>query len=188
MVNKKISKVLGLVLGGMGFILAIGVLEAPALADDAIQANFTYTQSTTTAAADYKDYSIKLNQSVSQNGLTVTLENVVATKHKLKAVVKIENVQPFDQSKSDNSIVQLLYGDDYYGESMSSYYADDKTLVITIEQDSDEREFPEKGDLRFDVVFPNNKVNLGMDAQVDFSESFKLGFDRDGCFRNNNYL
>jgi len=180
MINKKISKVLGPILGVMGFMLAISVLEVPVLADDNVQASSTYTESTTSAAVTYKDYSINVNKSIEQNGLKITLDTAVATKHKLKVVVKVESNQPFDQTKNDNSIVQVLYGENNFGGGgMSTGYLDDKTLLITIERDNDEGEFPQKGDLRLDVVFPNYKVNIGMDASVDFSESFKNIIEKD---------
>ena len=180
MINKKISKVLGPILGVMGFMLTIGVLEVPVLADDNVQANSAYTDSTTSAAVTYKDYSININKSAEQNGLKVTIDKAVATKHKLKVVVKVESKQPFDKTKNDNSIVQVLYGENNFGGGgTSNDYLDDKTLLITIEQDNDEEEFPQKGDLRLDVVFPNYKVNIGMDATVDFSESFKNIIEKD---------
>ncbi|MFW2490454.1 DUF4179 domain-containing protein [Clostridium chromiireducens] len=179
MVNKKISKLLGPILGVMGFMLAIGVLESPVLAADNVQATSTYIDSTTSSAT-YKDYSINVNKSVIQNGLKITLEKALATKHKLNAVIKVESAQPFDQTKNDNSIVQLLYGENHFGgQGMSSNYIDDKTLLITIDQDNNEEDFPENGDLRLDVVFPNYKVNIGMDASVDFSESFKKTIEKD---------
>lgn len=180
MINKKISKVLGPILGVMGFMLTIGILEAPVSANDNVKATSTYINSTTSAAATYKDYSINLNKSITQNGLKVTLEKVVATKHRLNAVIKVESTQPFDQTKNDNSIVQLLYGENHFGgQGMTNNYIDDKTLLIVIEQDNNEEEFPEKGELRLDVVFPNYKVNIGMDASVDFSESFKNIIEKD---------
>ena len=180
MLNKKISKVLGPILGVMGFMLAIGVLEVPAFSDDNVQASSAYTDSTTSAAITYKDYSININKSVEQNGLKVTLDKAVATKHKLKVVVKVQSSQPFDRTKNDNSIVQVLYGENNFGRGgTSNDYLDDKTLLMTIEQYNDEEEFPQKGDLRLDVVFPNYKVNIGMDANVDFSESFKNVIEKD---------
>ncbi len=180
MINKKISKVLGPVLGVMGFMLAIGILEVPVFADDNMQATSTYTESTTSAAVIYKDYSININKIAEQNGLKITLDTAVATKHKLKVVVKVQSSTPFDKTKDDNSIVQVLYGENNFGRGgTSTDYLDDKTLLITIEQDDDEKEFPQKGDLRLDVVFPNYKVNIGMDAIVDFSESFKNVIEKD---------
>lgn len=180
MINKKISKVLGPILGVMGFMLAIGVFEVPVLADDKVQATSTYIESTPSAAVTYKDYSINVNKSVEQNGLKITLENVVATKHKLKAIVKVESNKPFDQTENDNSIFQLLYGENPFGgQGMSSNYIDDKTLLMTLEQDNDIKEFPQKGEIRLDVVFPSHKVNIGMDVSVDLSESFKYELEKD---------
>lgn len=175
MINKKISKLLGPTLG---FMLAIGMFEIPVLANDNVQATSTYT--TTSAAVTYEDYFINVNKSVIQNGLKVTLEKVVATKHKLRAIIKVESTQPFDQSKDYGSIIQLLYGENHFnGEGRSHDYIDDKTMLITIDQDIDEDEFPENGEMRLDVVFPYYKVNIGMDVMVDFSESFANVFDKD---------
>ncbi|EKQ57361.1 MULTISPECIES: DUF4179 domain-containing protein [unclassified Clostridium] len=180
MINKKICKLLGPILGVMGFMLSIGILEVPVLGADNVQVTSAYTSITTSAAVTYTDYSVNVNKSVTQNGLKVTLEKAVATKHKLRAEIKVESTQPFDQTKNNNSIFQLLYGeDDLGGQGMSSSYIDDKTLLITIEQDNNDKEFPEKGDLRLDVVFPYYKVTIGMDASVDFSEAFNNELNED---------
>ncbi|WP_270563898.1 DUF4179 domain-containing protein [Clostridium beijerinckii] len=180
MIKKKISKLLGPFLGIMGFMLTMGALEMPALAADNVQATSSYISSTTSAAATYKDYSVDINKSVTQNGLKVTLEKVTVTKHKLNAVIKVESTQPFDKTKNDNSIIQLLYGETQRGgESMSTDFIDDKTLLITIDQDTHDGEFPKSGDLRLDVVFPNYKVNIGMDANEDFSGLFNNIIEKD---------
>lgn len=124
-------------------MLTMGALEMPALADDNVQAISSYTSSTTSAAATYKDYSVDINKSVTQNGLKVTLEKATVTKHKLNAVIKVESTQPFDKTKNDNSIIQLLYGETQRGsESMSTDFIDDQTLLITIDQDTHDEEFP----------------------------------------------
>jgi len=182
MINKKISKVLGPILGIMGFMLATGILEAPALASDNAQAvNSEYTTSTTSAAVTYKDYSVNINKSAEQNGIKVTIEKAEATKHKLKVTVKIESEKPFDKSKDRNSIVQVTFGgnNNYNGGGRPCKYIDDKTKLITLEECNDEKEFPESGDLRVDVALPNYKVNIGIDATVDFSEAFKNTIEKD---------
>lgn len=174
MINKKICKLLGPILGVM---LAVGMFEIPVLADDNIQTTSTYT--TTSAAVTYKDYLVNVNKSITQNGLKVTLEKVVATKHKLRAIIKVESDQPFDQSKNDASIIQLLYGENHFNGGGTSYdYIDDKTMLVTVDQDIDDDEFPENGDMRLDVVFPYYKVNIGMNVMVDFSESFANIMDK----------
>jgi len=135
----------------------------------------TYTDSkSSTSSAEYKDYSLNINKSVEQNGLKITLCKAIATKHKLKVTVKVENKQSFDETKYDDHIVEVTYGENHnHGGGGSSSYLDDKTLLMTIDKDLDKENFPEKGSLRLDVVFPTYKVNVGIDADVDFSEAFK---------------
>ena len=64
MINKKLSKTLGPILGIMGFILALGIMEAPASAEDNIQTTSAHTNiatnTTTSAAVTVKDYSINI--------------------------------------------------------------------------------------------------------------------------------
>ncbi|SFC51622.1 hypothetical protein [Clostridium uliginosum] len=178
MVNKKISKMLGPVLGIMGFMLTIGVLEIPVSANDNVQANSVYCEGAN--FTDCKYYSININKTVVQNGFKVTLDKVTATKHKLKVIVKVESEKPFDKEKYENSIVQVTFGENCCnGGGKSSEYINDNTLLITIDEDSDEEEYPEKGELRVDVVFPTYKVNVGIDANVDFSESFKNTMEKE---------
>jgi hypothetical protein len=180
MINKKISKVLGPILGIMGFMLATGVSEAPVLASGNGQANVAYTNSTTAAAVMYKDYSVNINKSAEQNGVKVTIDKAIATKHKLKVTVKIESDKPFDTDKLDNSVIQVTFGENYCnGRSWSYDYPDDKTMVATIEQHDYKNEFLEKGNLRVDAVLSNYKVNVGIDAAVDFSECFKNTIEKD---------
>ncbi|WP_160690401.1 DUF4179 domain-containing protein [Clostridium sp. C2-6-12] len=179
MISKKISKVLGTAFGVMGLMLAVGILEVPACAEDNL-ASSTKVESTTSAGVTYKDYFVNVNKTMEQNGLKVTLEKVVATKHKLKAVIKIESPKAFDTQKSDNSIIQLLYGENNFGGEGTSFDSiDDKTMIMTIEKELREGEFPQKGELRLDVVYPKYKVNIGMDANVDFSEGFNNVIDKD---------
>ena len=70
MINKKINRLLSSILG---IALIGGIFQMPVFADDNVQATSTYTESTTSAAVTYKDYSINVNKSAEQNGLKVTL-------------------------------------------------------------------------------------------------------------------
>lgn len=182
MINKKLSKTLGPVLGIMGFILAIGVMEAPASANDDVQAASSYTSNVTTGAAvTVKDYSIKINKSETQNGFKVTVDNAIATKKNLKVTLKIESEKAFDKINYENSIFELSYGnsDDFGGTSSTKKYIDDKTMLLTLERYNYKGEYPENGDLRVDLVFSKYKVNLGIDIPVNFAECFKYTTEKD---------
>lgn len=183
MINKKISKILAPIIGIMGFLLAAGVMEIPAFADSDIsaQASTTTTQAAVTLGTpENEDYFINVNKSVTQNGVKVTVDKVAASKHKLKVVVKIESDKPIDREKISNSIEEVTYGEnDVYGGGEDSNYPDDKTMIITMNRKCDNSEYPEKGDLRVDIVFPEYKVNAGIDVPVDFSEQFKKTIEKE---------
>ncbi|BCZ46005.1 hypothetical protein psyc5s11_20720 [Clostridium gelidum] len=182
MINKKLSKALGPVLGLMGFILATGVVELPVFAADTTtttttttttQASVTYTDNT--ASVQPKDYSINTNKSVTENGIKVTVDKAIATKHKLKVTLKIEGDKALEDFNHNNSIFAVTYGDNdsSFGSSSHAQLLDDKTMLLTLEKENYRGEYPEKGAMRVDVALSNYKVNIGMDIPVDFSSSFE---------------
>ncbi|GAA0076699.1 hypothetical protein UT300005_10770 [Clostridium sp. CTA-5] len=178
MVKKKISKILGPILGIMVFIASTGVGQVKVLADDNV--SVTSASYENTVSNQDKDYSININKGVEQNGFKVTLDKVTGTKHDLKAIVKIENDKPFDRDKFNNIISEVTFGEsDCCGGGGSENYINDKTLLLTIEKEIDDEEFPEKGELRVDIVMPDYKINVGIDSYVDFSESFKNTLEMD---------
>ncbi|MFT8351280.1 DUF4179 domain-containing protein [Clostridium saccharoperbutylacetonicum] len=181
MINKKLSKTLGPVLGIMGFMLTIGVMDAPVLADTT---SATQISNITTPAAittmQNNDYFVNINKVVSQNGIKVTFEKVLVTKHKIKATVKIESNTPFDTNSYTEPIYNISYGNDFKCNThdVSEKHLDDKTILLTIEKENYETEYPAAGNIRLDVALPEYKVNIGIDASVDFSESFKNVFEK----------
>ncbi|WP_315078846.1 DUF4179 domain-containing protein [uncultured Clostridium sp.] len=172
MINKKLSKILGPVLGVMVFMTSTGIGQVKALADDNVSEASATCENT--SCDKEKDYSININKSVEQNGVKVTLDKVIGTKHNLEVVVKIESDKPFDTENYNNIISEVTFGkSDCWGGGSSEDYINDKTLLVTIEKEIDDEEFPEKGELRVDLVMPNYKINVGIDTYVDFSEAFK---------------
>lgn len=175
MINKKINRILSSILGiGLSF----GIMEMPALADESVQATSSY--STNVNLTENKSYIVNKDNSVEKNGIKITIDKIVATKHKLKATVIVKNEKPFDERKADNAIAQLTYGDNKCdSEGVSYEHPDEKTLRITLERNSGDEELPEKGELRIDIVLPNYKINVGLNANVDFSQSFKSTIEKD---------
>ncbi|KIL07416.1 hypothetical protein SR42_14670 [Clostridium botulinum] len=178
MLNKKLSQILEPILGVMVFITSLGLGQVKALADD----NVSETSVTCENKSYDKEenYSVKINKSVEQNGLKITLDSAIATKHKLKILVKVESKESIDKEKADNLISIVTFGGNL--RDSSGYwndYKDDKTFFINIDEESDEEEFLEKGNLRVDIVIPTYKINVGIDADVDFSKSFKESVKKD---------
>jgi hypothetical protein len=181
MINKKLSKTLGPLLGIMGFILAIGVMESPVFADTSTtsQISNVTTQAAVTSTQN-KDFYININKVVTQNGIKVTLDKALASKHSIKAIIKIESDKPFDKASYGDSIYELTYDNDFdcRSNTVSKKYIDDKTMIITLEKDNYKSEYSPKGNIRVDVALSKYKANIGIDAPVDFTDSFKNVFEK----------
>ncbi|WP_315078849.1 DUF4179 domain-containing protein [uncultured Clostridium sp.] len=178
MLNKKISRMLGPVLGIMVFATSLGVGQVKILADDNVnKASEIYENA---ISEKDKDYFININKSVEQNGVKVTLEKAIATKHDLKLSIKIKSEKPFDIEKMERITAEVTYGEiDINRSSQATMHLDENTILIYIDQSTYEDEMLEKGELRIDLIMPQYKVNAGIDAYVDFSESFKNTIEKD---------
>lgn len=117
MKKKKIVKLLGPVAGIMSFMLVTGVFTTSAFADQVSTSSAVITQNST------KDYKKIINKSVEQNGVKVTLLDVVATKHKIKANIKVESSKGFQDEKQVGLIVQGVY-------NMQNSWGEDEVIQI----------------------------------------------------------
>ncbi|NFR88128.1 DUF4179 domain-containing protein [Clostridium sp. ZS2] len=172
MINKKLSRILGLVLGAVLFMTSLGVGQTEIFADDNIN---TAEKNLENRVCDiYKDYSIEINKSVEQNGIKITLDSATGTKHNLNVVIKVESDKPFDKEKLDNFISEVSFANSYNNSDSKWFdHLDDKTFLLHLEEKNRDDEFAEKGNLRVDIAFPKYKVNVGIESYVDFSESYK---------------
>lgn len=171
MVNKKINRLLSSILG---VVLTIGIMEMPVMAADSVDGTSTYS------AAENNNYTVNKDNSVEVNGLKIRINKIIASKHKLKVTVLVTSEKAFDDKDSNNAIVQLTYGENKHNtEGISYEKINEKTLKISIERDAENDEIPPKGQLRVDLVMPKYKVNVGIDANVDFTEAFENVIEKD---------
>ena len=118
MISKKVNILLSSVLG---VALTIGIMDVPALAADNVQASSSY--STNANSTENKNYIVSTDNSIEKNGLKISLDEIVATKHKLKATIKIESQNAFEKNTHNNIRTLLTYGDvkeNSSGESCST--------------------------------------------------------------------
>lgn len=173
MMNKKINILLSSILG---ISLTFGIMEVPVLADSSVQAVPSYT----TSDKSTDNNIVSKDNDIEQNGLKISIDKIVATKHKLQVTVKVESQKPLEETNGGDVQVLLTYGDGKdYNYEMSHESIDDKTMKIILEREVNGEGIPEKGNLRVDLLIPKYKINVGMDANVDFSESFKNTIEKD---------
>ncbi len=70
MLNKKLSQILGPILGVMVFMTSLGVGQVKALADDKVSETSVTCENTSYDKEE--EYSVKINKTVEQNGLKIT--------------------------------------------------------------------------------------------------------------------
>ncbi|EHI99460.1 hypothetical protein CDLVIII_2862 [Clostridium sp. DL-VIII] len=176
MLNKKLNILLSSILG---VALNFGILEIPVFANSGgMQAVSSYTASDNSLGN--QKYIVSKDNDIEQNGLKISIDSITATKHKLQAVIKVQGQKAFGESHGNNVISLLTYGDNKEKSSGTSYEdIDENTLQITLNKEVDDEEIPEKGNLRVDIVIPEYKINVGMDANVDFTESFNDTMEKD---------
>lgn len=168
MINKTTKRLLSSTLGAA---LIAGIIQIPVFAADNTQASLSNIINSSLIGS---------NNSVEQNGVKITLNNVVGTQRKLQATITIQSPTAFDKKAERQADVLLTYGGNKYNnQSMSYKYPDEKTLVITVTRKFDNSVLPEKGPLRIDVVMQKYNVNIGLDTNVDFSESMKNSIKKD---------
>ncbi|AOR23799.1 hypothetical protein [Clostridium taeniosporum] len=181
MLNKKLSRILGPVLGIMVFMASLSIGQVKVLADD--KGNDNSVALKNAICHDYKDYSININKSVEQNGFKVTLDKVTGTKHFLKVQVKVQSAKALDKEEMEDIIAKITFNEngESIGKSGSRWteYIDDNTALINITEEIENAEYIEKGDLRVDIAIPSYKINAGIDAYVDFSESFRNTLEKE---------
>jgi len=133
MKKKKIVKLLGPVAGIMSFMLFTGIFTTSAFAEQTNTSSVTITQNST------KDYKKVINKSIEQNGVKVTLVDVVATKHKIKANIKLECSKGLQDEKQVGLLVQGVYNmQDSWGGGESRANIDDNTIIIELENDCED--------------------------------------------------
>lgn len=175
MINKKINRLL---ISILGVTLTAGIIQMPAFADDNIQVTSSYS-SNDNLTKDQTNIKNK-DKNIEQNGLKISVNKIIASKHKIRATIIVKNENSFDKTKKANEEVLLSYGGTKLnGQSISSNYTDDKTLVISITRTINKGELPEKGPLRIDLVIPEYKINLGIDEDMDFSDAFKDSIEKE---------
>ena len=170
--NKKIVKLLGPVAGIMSFMLFTGIFTTSAFAEEVSTSTAVISQNT---ANDYKKI---INKSVEENGVKVTLLDVVVTKHKVKANIKLECSKGLQDEKQIGMFTQGIYNmQNSWGSSRGYYNIDENTVLINMEEDCDENEedsqYNPQGIYRIDVVVPYYNVNIGMNIPLDFTSEFE---------------
>ncbi|MGY5215239.1 hypothetical protein [Clostridium butyricum] len=165
MINKKISKIIGPAAGIMVFMMSIGIIPVQAYASE--------TQSIQNEESLSKSGNV--NYEIEQNGVKLTITDIIGTRNKIKINATITREDGFDEDiKSHRSIELNMHKEkeESNGGGSSWSYPNKNTIEISSEEKS-ENGFSEKGNIRADLVIGEYDFNGSLVIPVDFTESFK---------------
>ncbi|HDK7176449.1 TPA: DUF4179 domain-containing protein [Clostridium botulinum] len=118
-------------------------------------------------------HSVYIGKSYEENGIKVTLENLVGTKHVIKVALKVQYSDKW--KKSNRPLVHFAYGFEGKldtGSSGGLKNIDENTELMVIDFSS-YKELPSKGNFKIEAVSDGFKKPLVWDMKVDFSKNFK---------------
>ncbi|EJE7234419.1 DUF4179 domain-containing protein [Clostridium botulinum] len=118
-------------------------------------------------------HSVYIGKSYEENGIKVTLENLVGTKHVIKVALKVQYSDKW--KKSNRPLVHFAYGFEGKldtGSSGGLKNIDENTELMVIDFSS-YKELPSKGNFKIEAISDGFKKPLVWDMKVDFSKNFK---------------
>jgi hypothetical protein len=122
--------------------------------------------------SDYLAQSVYIGKTYEENGIKVTLENLVGTQHVMKLALKVQYSDKW--TKADRPLVHFAY--DFQGKLDTGSYGgakdiNDNTELWVLDFISN-KELPSKGDFKIQAFSDGFKKPLAWDMKVDFSKNF----------------
>ncbi|STC75518.1 RNA polymerase factor sigma-70 [Clostridium botulinum] len=118
-------------------------------------------------------HSIYIGKTYEENGIKVTLENLVGTKHVIKVSIKVEYSDKW--KKSERPLVYFAYGFQGKldtGSSGGLKNIDENTELMVLDFSTD-KELPSKGNFEIKAMSDGFKKPLVWNMNLDFSKNFK---------------
>lgn len=178
MKSRKISRILAPISGIMSFMLVMGVMATPVLAEE------TKTEKAIVEESDKTDYATNINGICEKNGFKITLDKVTASKDKMNVTASIEFPNEIGEDDMKHAIYSLTVKNvKCETDRGKSRKIDGRKMEINYEVISGE-EFPDKTELRFDVIIPKYNLNAWVNQSVELNKHTDKVIEKDISVRN----
>ncbi|MFL0250983.1 DUF4179 domain-containing protein [Clostridium neuense] len=129
--------------------------------------------------SEYLDQSVYIGKTYEENGIKITLDNLIGTKHLVKATLKIQYSDKWSESKRP-----LIFFDSGFNGEMSTgstggYKDTDKNTTIRVIDLMQDKEFKRKGDFTIKAFSDAFKKTMTWNMKVDFSKNFDAAIEKD---------
>lgn len=133
----------------------------------------------------YLSQSVYIGKTYEENGIKVTLDNLVGTNHVVKVALKVQYSDKW--AKLNRPLVHFIYGFDGKldtGSFGGLQNIDENTELIVLDFTSEEG-FPCKGDFQIKALSDGFKNSIVWDMNVDFSKNFKETIEKEVTMSKN---
>lgn len=128
---------------------------------------------------EYLDKSVYIGKTYEENGIKITLDNLVGTKHLVKATLKIQYSDKWNTSKRP----LILFDSGFDGKvdtgSTGGYKDIDKNTTIRVIDLMQDKEFKSKGDFTIKAFSDAFKKSITWNMKVDFLKNFNDTLEKD---------
>ncbi|SDP71187.1 DUF4179 domain-containing protein [Clostridium gasigenes] len=165
------------------FIMTLGIISQPAVAQNIPIINSMYQKMG--FSEKYLPVTKYVGESVEENGIKVTVDNIAASERVIRISVKVESENEI--FKNPSSLIHMIGSVNgiSVGSGGSAYNIDKKKYVEVIELSSIEG-FPSAGTVKLNMFSETYKINQSIELNVDFTDSYKNNIKKEVTMESNN--
>lgn len=134
---------------------------------------------------EYLDKSVYIGKTYEENGIKITLDNLVGTKHLVKASLKIQYSDKWNKSKRPVILFDSGFDGKINTGSAGGSKDIDKNTTITVIDLMQDKEFKNKGDFTIKAFSDAFKKSMIWNMNVDFSKNFNDTIEKDVTMSKN---
>ena len=181
MINSKVGRIMKAASYSMAFCKMINGLVIPVTAHE--------NNNEIAAAYSNEIYSNcivdGMNNVIEQNGVKITVNNIKASKNRIKVFMTMESNKGINNLVQENLEIRVTLNDGQ-NRSYSSKYLEVGNNTVKIEEElEDENGFSENNVLRIDIVCGQLDINSSLKIPVDFTEAFKQEYAKEINYKLN---
>ncbi|NKF07593.1 DUF4179 domain-containing protein [Clostridium gasigenes] len=171
------------IVASLTFIMTLGIISQPAIAQNIPLINTMYQKMG--FSEKYLPVTKYVGESVEENGIKVTVDNIAASQRAIIVSIKVEAKNEIFENPSSLIHISGSVNGISVGSGGSAYNIDKKNYVQVMELSSIEG-FPSTGTLKLDIFSETYKINKSIELNIDFNDSYKNNIKKEVTMESNN--
>lgn len=173
--SQKYNRIIKSIVASIAFLNVVGITSTPVIASripfiETIYKNLGFYDK-------YLDYTQYIGESVEENGIKLTVDNIVGTKHKIIVSIKIESEEKLSDEFRQGLFITSSMGGSSWNSSLLKNSNPNENTIISVMEHSNYEGYLRRGDLEINIR-SGNFIDSKLRFPVDFSKSFDNTIER----------